>query len=86
MGCYIGVVLQCAVKRGAVVVCPPWEESDSDGMVRMARIQTYGDTTHTLIERTNYSGSFLPGYQLAAYDDPLTKILYGLPFNMQGFC
>ena len=23
----------------------------------------YGDTTHTLVERTNYGGLFLPGYK-----------------------
>ena len=33
--------------------------------VRFARVQTYGDTTHTFIERGNYKGLFLPGYREA---------------------
>ena len=40
-----------------------WEESDDHGMCRFAMVQTYGDTTHTFIERQNYKGIFLPGYQ-----------------------
>ena len=29
----------------------------------MATVQTYGDTTHTFIDRRNYNGTFLPGYK-----------------------
>lgn len=31
--------------------------------VRFATVQTYGDTTHTFIERGDYKGLFLPGYK-----------------------
>ena len=31
----------------------------------MAVVQTYGETTHTFIERGNYKGLFLPGYKPA---------------------
>lgn len=37
--------------------------SDTYGEVKTASIRTYGDTIHTFVERTNYSGVFLPGYQ-----------------------
>merc|ERR1712121_218931 len=47
---------------GATVVKDIWEESDDNGTVRFAVVQTYGETTHTLIERQNYNGLFLPGY------------------------
>ena len=67
--------LQRAVQRGAKVVKEPWDESDDCGTVRFARIQTYGDTTHTFIEKSKYSGLFLPGYVVPKYEDPLTKIL-----------
>ena len=40
-----------------------WTETDEHGSVRMACIQTYGDTTHTLIERGDYTGLFLPNYR-----------------------
>lgn len=52
-----------------------WEESDDHGTVRMATVQTYGDTTHTLIDRSKYSGPFLPGYQTFRTKDPLLKTL-----------
>ncbi|XP_037092051.1 4-hydroxyphenylpyruvate dioxygenase-like [Pollicipes pollicipes] len=51
-----------AKKRGATIVKDIWEESDEGGTVRFAVVQTYGDTTHTLVERGTYSGLFLPGY------------------------
>ena len=45
------------------VVRDIWEESDDHGRCRFAVVQTYGDTTHTFIERQNYKGIFLPGYK-----------------------
>ena len=69
------VCLQCAKEHGAQVVDEPWEETDKNGTVRMARVQTYGDTTHTLIDRSKYKGPFLPGYKPAPYSDPLAKLL-----------
>lgn len=35
----------------------------------------YGDTTHTFIDRSLYSGPFLPGYAVSA-KDPLSNKLY----------
>ena len=58
------------------MVDEPWEETDENGTVRMARVQTYGDTTHTLIDRSKYKGPFLPGYKPAPYSDPLAKLLW----------
>lgn len=52
-----------ARERGAIIVREPWDESDEDGSVRMAVVQTYGDTTHTFIQRNNYNGLFLPGFK-----------------------
>jgi len=48
--------------NAANVIKDVWTESDEHGTVTMAIVKTYGDTTHTLIERTNYRGKFLPGY------------------------
>lgn len=50
------------VKRGAVSVRKPTKLSDEFGSVVVAAIQTYGETIHTFVERTNYTGPFLPGY------------------------
>jgi 4-hydroxyphenylpyruvate dioxygenase len=50
--------------------------SDSNGSVRLATIRTYGDTTHTLIEKSTYKGIFLPTYApVAMVSDPLSKFL-----------
>jgi 4-hydroxyphenylpyruvate dioxygenase len=35
---------------------------DEMGEVVTAAIQTYGDTIHSLVERRNYQGAFMPGY------------------------
>ena len=53
----------------------PWEESDENGTIRMAVVQTYGDTTHTLVDRSNYKGAFLPGYRKVTIEDPLVALL-----------
>ncbi|MYL65981.1 4-hydroxyphenylpyruvate dioxygenase [Bacillus hwajinpoensis] len=52
-----------AAERGAIELSPPKEYKDENGVVKMAVIGTYGDTIHTLVERKNYSGLFLPGYK-----------------------
>jgi 4-hydroxyphenylpyruvate dioxygenase len=36
---------------------------DEHGEVIVASIKTYGETIHTFVERKNYRGAFLPGYQ-----------------------
>ncbi|XP_049856655.1 4-hydroxyphenylpyruvate dioxygenase isoform X2 [Schistocerca gregaria] len=68
-------VFQRAKERGAVIVKDIWEESDDDGIVRFATVQTYGDTTHTFVERGNYKGAFLPGFRKVTNKDGLSKIL-----------
>ena len=51
------------MKRGAVSVMEPVSTSDSNGTVVRAAIKTYGDTIHTFVERKNYTGIFLPGFE-----------------------
>jgi 4-hydroxyphenylpyruvate dioxygenase len=51
-----------ARKAGATVVNEPHDESDSGGTVRLAAIAVYGDTIHTLVDRSRYRGAYLPGY------------------------
>ncbi len=47
---------------GATVLEEPHDVGDADGVVRVAAIATYGDTRHTLIDRSRYSGVYLPGF------------------------
>ena len=51
------------LSRGAVSAAEPKTLSDKNGTVTIASIKTYGDTIHTFVDRTNYDGPFLPGYQ-----------------------
>ncbi|KAF1378874.1 hypothetical protein PFLUV_G00195030 [Perca fluviatilis] len=69
-------LIKTAKERGAVIVKEPWVEQDSQGRVKYAVIQTYGDTTHTLIEYLSpYKGLFLPGYNKPLFRDPLLATL-----------
>ncbi|MDX2184255.1 MAG: 4-hydroxyphenylpyruvate dioxygenase, partial [Gemmatimonadaceae bacterium] len=52
-----------AVERGATSVRAPEVLRDEHGEVVIAAIQTYGETIHSLVERRNYRGIFLPGFQ-----------------------
>jgi 4-hydroxyphenylpyruvate dioxygenase len=47
---------------GATVLVEPHDESDEFGTVRIAAIATYGETRHTLVDRSRYTGPYLPGY------------------------
>lgn len=50
-------------KRGAKSFMEPTVEKDENGEVVRAGIYTYGETVHMFVERKNYNGVFLPGYQ-----------------------
>ncbi len=51
-----------AIERGATGLMEPTVTEDEHGKVVMAAIQTYGETRHTLIQRGDYTGPFLPGF------------------------
>jgi 4-hydroxyphenylpyruvate dioxygenase len=51
-----------AVDRGAVSVHEPRVLTDDGGEIVIAAIRTYGDTIHSLVERRNYRGLFMPGF------------------------
>ncbi|WP_236243327.1 4-hydroxyphenylpyruvate dioxygenase [Streptomyces sp. CC228A] len=55
-----------AVEQGATGITEPYELKDEHGTVVLAAIATYGKTRHTLVERKEYDGPYLPGYAAAA--------------------
>jgi 4-hydroxyphenylpyruvate dioxygenase len=67
-----------AVERGAAPVQEPRVERDESGEVVRAAIQIYGDTIHSLVERRNYRGTFLPGFvpRTPHYQPPPTGLLH----------
>lgn len=54
---------QTAIERGAVSYLIPTKSNDDQGTVVQSGIYTYGETVHLFVERGNYSGSFLPGFE-----------------------
>ena len=57
------VAWETSLARGAKSVMDPKEIKDDDGEAVVSAIQTFGDTIHTFVERKNYKGSFLPGFE-----------------------
>ena len=51
--------------KGAKSAMKPKTIEDDNGKVALSAIHTYGDTIHTFVERQNYRGAFLPGYEPA---------------------
>jgi 4-hydroxyphenylpyruvate dioxygenase len=54
-----------ATAHGATGLAEPEVFEDSYGKVVLASIAAFGETRHTLVERANYSGPYLPGYEAA---------------------
>ena len=48
--------------RGAESAFEPYVLEDAHGKVTLSGIKTYGDTVHVFVERSGYSGTFLPGF------------------------
>ncbi|MDU0372372.1 4-hydroxyphenylpyruvate dioxygenase [Hymenobacter endophyticus] len=65
-------------KRGAKPAFEPYTVSDEHGEVTMAGIYTYGETIHTFVERSKYSGPFLPGFVAKTSNVP-----QGAPVGLQ---
>ena len=51
-----------AVAQGATGLEEPHKLEDEHGVVMVAAIATYGQTRHSLIDRSSYHGPFLPGF------------------------
>ncbi len=65
-------------KRGAKPYMEPKTLTDEHGEVKVAGIYTYGETVHMFVERKNYRGIFMPGYQplTSEYNPTEAGLLY----------
>lgn len=76
----VDAVYNRAIAGGARSVQEPTVIHDKQhGSVKTAVICTYGDTTHTLISRTSYTGPFLPGFRAAS---PVPSSVVAPPTNL----
>jgi 4-hydroxyphenylpyruvate dioxygenase len=71
---HVDTAYQTALARGAKSAMEPKVISDEHGEVKLASIHTYGDTIHTLVERSNYSGAFMPGFEARESAFPIQPI------------
>jgi 4-hydroxyphenylpyruvate dioxygenase len=55
-----------AVAHGARGVHTPHWAEDEHGRVQLSSVETYGDTLHLFVQREDYRGPFLPGYEKRA--------------------
>jgi 4-hydroxyphenylpyruvate dioxygenase len=51
-----------AREMGATILQEPEDITDENGTVRIAALAAYGDTRHSLVDRSRYQGIYLPGY------------------------
>jgi len=67
-----------AVERGARSVQEPTAFKDENGEVVVGAIAIYGDTIHSIVERRNYKGLFMPGFapRQPHYQAKQTGLLY----------
>ena len=54
-----------AVAQGAIAIEEPHDLTDDHGTIRRAVIGTYGETRNVLVDRSGYTGPFMPGFVTA---------------------
>ncbi|KAK7203917.1 putative 4-hydroxyphenylpyruvate dioxygenase [Myxozyma melibiosi] len=76
-----------AIAHGAHSVAEPALRTDVYGSVLAATIRTYGDVLHTLVERIDYSGCYLPWYKPVETVVPINSDLsHTVPFVKIDHC
>ncbi|KAJ4318581.1 hypothetical protein N0V94_004359 [Neodidymelliopsis sp. IMI 364377] len=83
----VDAIYNAAVSAGGQSLAAPHDVSDAHGTVRLATIRTYGDTTHTLIQKSTYNGIFLPGYRTEVKSlDSLNRFLPSVQLEAIDHC
>ncbi|GAA2059651.1 4-hydroxyphenylpyruvate dioxygenase [Catenulispora yoronensis] len=68
-----------AVAHGATGLEKPHEVEDEHGVLVRAAIATYGETRHTLVDRSRYTGVYAPGYvERAPMVEPNARIFQAI--------
>jgi 4-hydroxyphenylpyruvate dioxygenase len=61
----VDAAIAYARRQGAHVIADAHDVSDPDGTVRTGVLGAYGETRHTLVDRSRYDGPFFPGFVAA---------------------
>ena len=80
------LTFEVAKKNGAQVIREPTVLSDEHGEVIVATIRTYGDVVHTLVQRNDYKGLFLPGYKPHHLKEAYNSVFEEVPFDVIDHC
>jgi 4-hydroxyphenylpyruvate dioxygenase len=67
-----------ATKRGARGISKPRTLQDGHGKVAVADVATYGETLHRFVDRSQYGGSFLPGFAPVTADGASKALVYDI--------
>ena len=67
----VDAAYDAALQRGGTGLRPPDDDIDDHGTIRHAAIATYGDTVHTLLDRSRYDGPFAPGFEASDLPVPV---------------
>jgi 4-hydroxyphenylpyruvate dioxygenase len=72
-------IFKKAVSRGAVPLLEPttWTEviDGKESIMKISSVKTYGDVSHTFVEREKFSGTFWPGFQKHYLTEPINDLL-----------
>lgn len=74
-------IYERAIKGGATSVRPPTKLEDEHGHVIVSSVKTYGDTTHTFVERKDYKGLFLPGFSAHYHKEKMNEVFNPIKFE-----
>ncbi|KAJ1669360.1 hypothetical protein GGF38_002318 [Coemansia sp. RSA 25] len=75
-----------AVAKGATPIREPWVDTDKHGDVIMSTIRVYGDTDHTFVQKSGYTGPFLPGFVATDSFKALNDVLPPVPVSFIDHC
>lgn len=71
----VDAAFKATVSRGAAPAWEPMSATDEHGTIRTAAIKAYGDTLHVFVDRSDYRGAFMPGYQPRVQDSEPTGLV-----------
>jgi len=79
-------IFKKAVERGAIPVQEPTVLQDEDGSVTISIVKTYGDTTHTFVQRDKYTGTFMPNFRKHHLSEPINQLIAGVVLDRIDHC